>query len=209
MLLRFAAKNVKRIEMSTAPAAADTADRILDIAEQLVQTRGFNGFSYADIAAELRITKASLHYHFPTKAKLGESLVERYRRKFLQRLAEIDNSRTGALGKLQAYADIYAGVLEGGRMCLCGMLAADFTTLPEPIRRSVLGFFEANEAWLTTILSDGRAGNEIAFAGAPAEAARFLVGALEGAILLARMQEDIGRFRSSAAMLLGGFAAKQ
>lgn len=203
---RDSAKTMKRIEMSTALAAPDTANRILDIAEQLVQTRGFNGFSYADIAAELRITKASLHYHFPTKAALGESLVARYQGKFLQRLAEIGESRTDALGKLRAYANVYAGVLEAGRMCLCGMLAADFTTLPEPVRRSVLGFFAANEAWLTTILSGGRARNELAFTGKPVTAARFLVGALEGATLLARMQDDVGRFRSSAAMLLKGFA---
>ena len=32
---------------------ADTASRILDIAERLVQSRGFNAFSYADIASEL------------------------------------------------------------------------------------------------------------------------------------------------------------
>ncbi len=55
-----------------------TATRILDVAERLVQTRGFNGFSYADIAAELHITKASLHYHFASKAELGEALILRY-----------------------------------------------------------------------------------------------------------------------------------
>ena len=32
---------------------------ILDVAERLVQTRGFNGFSYADVASELKITTAS------------------------------------------------------------------------------------------------------------------------------------------------------
>ena len=42
---------------------AGTASKILDVAERLVQVRGFNGFSYADIAAELHITKAALHYH--------------------------------------------------------------------------------------------------------------------------------------------------
>ena len=55
-------------------AEPDTAQRILDIAARLVQTRGFNGFSYADVAAELEVTKASLHYHFPTKAELGRKL---------------------------------------------------------------------------------------------------------------------------------------
>ena len=59
-------------------AEADTASRILDVAERLVQLSGFNGFSYADVAAELRITKASLHYHFAGKAELGEALIARY-----------------------------------------------------------------------------------------------------------------------------------
>ena len=55
-----------------------TAERILDIAERLLQTRGFTNFSYADIAAELGITKASLHYHFPGKGELGQALISRY-----------------------------------------------------------------------------------------------------------------------------------
>jgi AcrR family transcriptional regulator len=38
------------------PGNADTAARILDSAERLVQSRGFNGFSYADVAAELGVT---------------------------------------------------------------------------------------------------------------------------------------------------------
>jgi TetR/AcrR family transcriptional repressor of nem operon len=61
-----------------ARVVADTPQRILDVAEQLVQTRGFNGFSYADIAAAVGLTKATLHYHFATKAELGRRLIERY-----------------------------------------------------------------------------------------------------------------------------------
>src|SRR5215510_7639621 len=79
----------------TAPTP-DTAQRILDIAERLVQTRGFNGFSYADIAGALAVTKASLHYHFPTKAELGKRLIERYESTFLQALGEIDRTTADA-----------------------------------------------------------------------------------------------------------------
>ena len=64
---------------------ADTSQRILDTAERLVQTRGFNGFSYADIATTLGVTKASLHYHFPAKAELGHRLIERYEKTFWPR----------------------------------------------------------------------------------------------------------------------------
>src|SRR5256885_8024974 len=122
----------------------DTASRILDIAERLVQSRGFNGFSYADIASELKISKASLHYHFPSKAELGEALIGRYAARFADALASIDGRGDGAAAKLEAYARIYADVLRDRRMCLCGMLAADYETLPKPMQDAVIGFFDSN-----------------------------------------------------------------
>jgi TetR/AcrR family transcriptional repressor of nem operon len=193
--------------MSTVLAAQDTASRILDIAEHLVQTRGFNAFSYADIAAALNITKASLHYHFPTKAKLGERLVERYQTGFLAGLARIDETPTDAGAKLQAYVQIYTDVLDNDRMCLCGMLAADHATLPETIKDRVRQFFEANEAWLTQLLQRGRTKKSLTFQGSPVENARYLVSSLEGAMLLARSYGDTARFRSAAARVLSDFGA--
>lgn len=87
------------------------------------QTRGFNGFSYADIAAELGITKASLHYHFATKADLGRTLIERYSVTFAEALSQIESSGLDARGQLQRYVQLYADVLSSGRICLCGMSA--------------------------------------------------------------------------------------
>src|SRR5579863_2905380 len=101
---------------------ATTAERILDVAERLVQLRGFNGFSYADVAAELKITKASLHYHYPSKGELGEALIRRYTERFATALAGIDHGERSAPAKLAAYAALYERVLDGHRMCLCGML---------------------------------------------------------------------------------------
>src|SRR5271167_2201454 len=97
---------------------AGTSQRILDSAERLVQRRGFNGFSYANVAAELNITTASLHYHFPGKAELGEALIVRYAARFADALEQIDDRLPGAPAKLDAYAGLYADVLRGKRMCL-------------------------------------------------------------------------------------------
>jgi TetR/AcrR family transcriptional repressor of nem operon len=188
--------------MPTASTTSVTSGRILDIAERLVQTRGFNAFSYADVAGALHITKASLHYHFPTKAKLGERLIERYRSSFLAALDRIDADCRDAGGKLRAYVGIYADVLDRNRMCLCGMLAADYLTLPKAMKDEVRRFFEANEAWLVEVLQRGRNDKELAFAGPPVEAARVLVAALEGAMLLARSQGDASRLRAAANRLL-------
>ena len=144
---------------------AGTATRILDVAERLAQVRGFNGFSYADIAAELGITKAALHYHFATKADLGEALISRYAARFGEALAAIDAGTAAAPAKLQGYAELYADVLRNQRMCLCGMLAAEYPTLPGAMQASVVSFFDQNEAWLQDVLQQGRADGSLHFTG--------------------------------------------
>jgi TetR/AcrR family transcriptional regulator, transcriptional repressor for nem operon len=184
----------------------DTATRILDSAESLVQVRGFNGFSYADVAGELSLTTASLHYHFPGKAELGRALIVRYASRFNNALAEIDARDGGAPARLRAYASLYADVLRGRRMCLCGMLAAEYQTLPEAMRDAVIGFFDENEAWVEAVLVRGRDEGTLAFDGSPREAARLIVSALEGAMLVARPYGDVERFEVAAERLLAGFA---
>src|SRR5262245_37171795 len=115
---------------------AETAGLILDVAERLAQTRGFNGFSYADIASELGITKASLHYHYATKADLERALIDRYSRTFGDALDEITRGTDDAADKLERYVEIYGSVLNAGRICLCGMLAAEYTTLPDGMQKA-------------------------------------------------------------------------
>jgi TetR/AcrR family transcriptional repressor of nem operon len=186
---------------------ADTPARILDVAERLAQRQGYNSFSYADVATELQITTASLHYHFTGKAELGRAMIRRYTERFLEALADIEARVSAASARLAAYADLYAGVLREQRLCLCGMLAAEYQTLPEGMREAVLGFFDANEAWLSRILEDGRAAGQLRFTGSPQDAARMIVAGLEGAMLLARPYGDATRFQSAAQQLLQGLSA--
>lgn len=118
--------------------ARDTRAQILDVAERLVQRRGYNGFSYAVVAAEVGVTKATLHYHFAGKSELGAALIERYAGRFLEALARIDREGGDARRRLRAFAAIYADVLRERRMCLCGRLAADYKTLPKPMQGAVV-----------------------------------------------------------------------
>jgi TetR/AcrR family transcriptional regulator, transcriptional repressor for nem operon len=188
--------------VATARTAAPTPERILDAAEKLVQTRGFKGFSYADVAAHLGITKASLHYHFPGKAELGEALIARYSTRFAEALARIDADLPDAPAKLEAYVELYAKVLRAKRMCLCGILAAEFETLPGPMRKAVVRFFDDNQAWLAGVLTRGQGEGSLSFRGTAVDAAQSLISGLEGAMLLARPYGDPSRFESAASRLL-------
>jgi TetR/AcrR family transcriptional repressor of nem operon len=183
-----------------------TASRILDVAESLVQTRGFNGFSYADVAAEMKITKAALHYHFASKADLGEALIARYAARFAAALEAVDEAGEEAPAKLDAYARLYLDVLSNKRMCLCGMLAAEYQTLPEPMRAAILRFFDANETWLQAVLECGRGAGSLQFEGTARDTARTIIGSLEGAMLVARPYDDVDRFRAAARHTLATFA---
>jgi TetR/AcrR family transcriptional repressor of nem operon len=188
-------------------ATPDTAQRILDIAERLVQTRGFNGFSYADIAEAMNVTKASLHYHFRSKADLGRSLIERYERNFASALERIDGESKDAREKLKRYAAIYGHVLGDNRMCLCGMLAAEFGTLPEDMRAEMRHYFDMNERWLAGVLRQGKREKSLAFSGTPAEVAQALIGSLEGAMMIARSYGEPARFKGVSDRLLADLAA--
>jgi TetR/AcrR family transcriptional regulator, transcriptional repressor for nem operon len=181
----------------------DTATSILEVAERLVQVQGFNAFSYADISAELHIRKASLHHHFPTKAALGRALISRYHQRFVDALDRIRRDNQHARTRLAKYAQLYREVLRKQRMCLCGVLAADFETLPEPMQEQVVDFFKANETWLTGVLAEGRRAKVLRFQGSASATAAFLVSSLQGAMLVARSYGRVSRFESVARRLIG------
>ncbi len=189
------------VESRTAPPSS-AATAILDVAEQLAQTRGYNGFSYADIAAQLSVTKASLHYHFRSKAELGRALIERYRIVFRAALEAIDRKTPDPQGRLAKYVGLYNSVLSNKRMCLCGMLAAEYATLPVPMQEGLTLFFDENERWLTGVLEDGLRAGAFRFEEPARERARLLLGALEGAMLVARSYGDARRFEQAAGYLL-------
>ena len=186
----------------------NTAQRILDIAQRLVQTRGFNSFSYADIASELGVTKASLHYHFPSKGDLGNKLVVRYEATLLSALAAIDREVSDPVEKLRRYAGIYAAVLHNNRMCCCGVLSAEYSTLPSPMQTALRHYFDENERWLSAVLRAGREEGKLDFNGEPADSARLLIGSLEGANMIAYSYGDPKRFEQAANLLLMGYLPK-
>ena len=184
------------------PRDADTATRILDVAQRLVQTRGFNGFSYADIAGELKISTASLHYHFSGKATLGVALIARYADRFARALKSLDTSLTEAPDKIIGYENLYLEVLRDERMCLCGILAAENETLDASMRNAINEYFDFNERWLAGVLEQGRRDGTLGFDGLARDEARLVLSGLQGAMLVARSYGDIARFEAVASKLV-------
>ena len=179
-----------------------TAALILATAEEIIQLKGYGGFSYADVAAELKITKAALHYHFPGKAELGEALIAAWAARFADALAALDAAGGPALTRLHGYIDLHARILGKRRMCMCGRLAAEYQTLPAPMRAALVKFFDHSQVWLEGSLERGRSEGTLRFASAPRDTALLIISALEGAMLLAGPNGDIERFNATVTSLV-------
>jgi TetR/AcrR family transcriptional repressor of nem operon len=189
---------------------SQTATAIMEAAQELVQTRGYNAFSYRDLAERVGIRTASIHYHFPAKSDLGEALVRRYSQAVEQACEQIDREvdADDAGEKLRRFSALLDGVLRDGcRICLGGMMASDFATLPPAVQHEVTRFIAANEQWLARVLAQGRAAGTLTFAGDAETAAGALFSALEGAMFIARGCEDLSRYRHTADWLIGALVA--
>ena len=168
----------------------DTRSRILAEAETLTRTRGFSGFSYADLSALIGIQKASVHHHFINKEELGLALIALYRERCLYRMLEIMAQAPAAEARLRLYGALYTDGMKRGLACLCGMLASESVVLPVSMRDGVRQFFAEHRSWLSTILSEGKMHNELRAELNPSEKSSEILASLQGAMFMARLTEQ-------------------
>jgi TetR/AcrR family transcriptional repressor of nem operon len=189
---------------TTAPKQrSETAEQILDLAETLIQTRGYSAFSYQDIADGLGIRKASVHYHFPSKADLGIAVIDRYIARFDTALSSIaDDQSQSSMAMLDYYVQPYLQFASTpDRVCLSGALAGEMLALPPAMRQRVDLFFRTHQAWLTRILQRGVTRGEITLVAPPPEVARCVFAALQGALLVKRTTNDVSQINDVIAVM--------
>lgn len=182
--------------------SADTANQLLDCAERLVVERGFNAFSYRDLAEEVGIRAASIHYHFPSKGDLGAALMQRYTERLDDALAVLEGRTTSERARLLGFVELYRATGERGAICLCGSLASDLATLPDALRPAVQGYLERSITWVESAVRRGRAAGEFSGVLEARALAESLVAGLQGALLVARAQGSAEVLEHIAAIVL-------
>ena len=165
----------------------DTRDRITTAARLTVQDRGYNGLSFRELTKDVGIKSASIYYYFPSKGELGSALAARYTFDFLEYLRGLLAEGLDQRACIEKYTDAFGRtVLNDNRMCLGGMMAAEFNELPQEVRIEVVKFGEANVDWLVKVLSLGQPGVGDAVKGR----ALAIYAAVQGAQLIARSRGD-------------------
>ncbi len=178
----------------------NTRTALLDSAERAARQRGYDAFSYADLAREVGIRKASIHHHFPVKADLAFGLIERYAARFFETLDKIDGTHTNAAEKLSAYVAEYRNALaDGTQLCLCVAMSAGRESLAEPVLAELNRFHESSVTWLSSVFEKSLDDQSVSGVSDPAAEARATLALMEGAQLVARAAKNLSLFDAATA----------
>lgn len=179
----------------------DTKKKIMDLGEKLLLGQGFNGFSYADIAAALGMKNAAVHYHFPSKCDLGLAVIQRSRQRFTRWAASGKTGEMADRERLESFFGIYRHYLTRSRsVCLSGALETDFTTLPPLMQDEARALVRDLLAWLETFLGEARKRGSFSFPGSPRDQAVVVLAVMQGALQMTRVM-DPGVFDSAISQI--------
>jgi TetR/AcrR family transcriptional repressor of nem operon len=165
----------------------DRKAEILEAAQELIQTQGYTGFSYQDLADRLGLAKPTLHHHFPTKEALGLALVASYEGMLTEMKAGI--AALSDLPSEQLRAFLRLGDEQAQQehaICPGGALHSNFETFPESMQLATRQLSEGMHAWMAELLQRGRAAGDLHFEGTPEDQAWWLISALMGGRQTAR-----------------------
>lgn len=175
----------------------ETAENLMNAAENRIRLRGYHAVSFRDLAKELGIKSSSVHYYFQQKEDMGLAVVKRYSDNFFSALRTAVELADASESRLETYCKVYRQeLIDSDRICLCGMLGAESCGLPITLANAVAQFFKANIEWVTEAMPLTMSKQE------RRDRATHIVAALQGAMMLSGSLADTRIFDAAVRDLL-------
>ncbi|MPN18971.1 HTH-type transcriptional repressor NemR [bioreactor metagenome] len=168
-----------------------TREKILELGENLIRTKGYNAFSYQDISTELGIKNAAIHYYFPSKENLGTSIVKTNIQRFEEMVENMNSRKFGEWQQLEIFLKIYIKSHRENKKCIVGALSPDYFTLNETTKRDLKRMVEMILAWLTDLLDKGRSKKIFSFNNDPESKATIIFSSLVASLQLSAVLDKI------------------
>ena len=150
----------------------DTKESILRLGMEFIQTYGYHSFSYADIAKELKIKNAAVHYHFPGKEDLLAEIVEQYIQRYHELARSLEKPGISSRQKIQAFINRY--------------------TLPEKAKVKLTELVKLVLGLVEKVLREGKKKGELTFSESARVKSILIMTNLAAGVQLARItgQQD-------------------
>jgi TetR/AcrR family transcriptional regulator, transcriptional repressor for nem operon len=177
------------VTTATTPKTVDRKQQIFEATTELLQTRSFSSFSYADLSQSLGISKASIHHHFATKEELGRALVQRFRESHRNYLAQLDEQFEDPWERFDAFLRGGCNLADSGsKICPMGCLRVEYNVIGDSIKDELHEFHQLGHRWLARLLEEGRTKGQMSYPGTSDDQAMLIDAALQGALQNARAE---------------------
>jgi TetR/AcrR family transcriptional repressor of nem operon len=178
------------------PGYEHPRERIMDIAEHLIMSRGFNRFSYKDISTEMNVKNAAIHYHFPTKNDLGVAVIRRAQARCRKWNAMTVKQAVSPVAMLDVFFEMFTGYLKSGAcVCLGSALETDFNTFSEEMQTEIRIYAAEMLNWIRNLLARGRQEGVFTFSDSPEDKAFLILSTIQGALQIARVSDKSSFYR--------------
>lgn len=172
---------------------SDTHDQIVDSAMKHLYKMGYNRFSFAYVAEDCGIAKASIHYHFPNKDALVLAAIDKYSARVTEALDRLRNDSTlSANEKFEAlFKFAFDHIVDTQyKGCLAGNLGLEISETNKAIAARVRAFLQRKTLVIAAIVEQGRAARSYATDFEASEFAQSIVLMIEGGIMLAKIYKS-------------------
>jgi TetR/AcrR family transcriptional regulator, transcriptional repressor for nem operon len=165
-------------------------ERIMDIAEHLIMSRGFNRFSYKDISTEMNVKNAAIHYYFPSKDDLGVAVIRRAHARCRKWNETTIRKTVSPVDMLNVFLEMFTGYLNSGEyVCLASSLETDFNTFSKEMQNEIRVYAAEMHNWVRNLLERGREEGLFTFSDSPEDKAFFILSSIQGALEIARVSD--------------------
>ncbi len=183
---------------------SDRRTQILDAAATLISERGFTATSVADVIKSAKLSGKSHFYHyFKSKEELGYEVLNRQFERFAERgLAILREPMIDPLERLNLFIDAVVALQSerGGRGgSPFGILAAELADAHDGFRVRIEAVFERWVSQIRSLLWEARP--QLHDHVDAVRLSRFIIAALEGAVLMTRVKRDLSVLEGIAADL--------
>lgn len=165
--------------------------QILELSADLLREKGFNGFSYQDLAKRLGINKASVHHHFSQKVDLGLALCDWTEQWLQQGFDHFDQSDESPLARLNHYlATAARHTFNELKICPVSALNSELVRLPPAMQQRLAELAEFELNWIEQVITQAQQSGEFKVIASPNEMAQLFIHSCKGALYYGRLKND-------------------
>lgn len=128
-------------------------ERIIEAANRLVYTKGFNQTSISDVADAVGITKGNLHYHFKSKEELLEAIIHYRKTLIAELLKQWDKNFPEPHEKLKRFVKMLLNeekdIVRYG--CPMGSLNSELGKFQSQLQLNSKEMFDLFRGWLESV----------------------------------------------------------